>query len=37
MSYIEVIYFFLREFKLMAFALDDSSLSSNQNTNQFFV
>ena len=29
-------FFYLREFKLKAFAYDDSSLSSNQDTNQFF-
>ena len=32
-----VIFFFLREFQLMASALDDSFLSSDQDTNQFLV
>ena len=31
------ILFFEREFQLMASALDDSSLSSDQDTNQFLV
>ena len=30
-------FFFLREFQPMASAPDDSSLSSNQDTNQFFI
>ena len=30
-------FFFLREFQPMAFAPDDSSLSSDQDTNQFLV
>ena len=30
-------FFFLREFQPMASAPDDSSLSSNQDTNQFFM
>ena len=33
----EILYFFKREFQLMASAFDDSSLSSNQDTNQFLV
>ena len=30
-------FFFFREFQLMAFALDDSFLSSDQDTNQVLV
>ena len=33
----EFFFFFYREFQLMASTSDDSSLSSNQNTNQFLV
>ena len=32
----EMTFFYLREFKPMMFAYDDSSLSLNQDTNQFF-
>jgi len=30
-------FYFFREFQLMAFDFDDNSLSSDQDTNQFFV
>ena len=36
-SCVECRTFFFREFQLMMFILDDSSLSSNQDTNQFLV
>ena len=32
----EMTFFYLREFKPLAFTYDDSSLSSDQDTNQFF-
>ena len=35
--YMHFFFFFLREFQLMASAFDDSSLSLDQDTNQFLV
>ena len=37
MHLLQLVFFFLREFYLMAFISDDNSLLSNQNTNQFLV